>query len=228
MSIDAQFIVQRQDFLLDINLSLPVNGITILLGPSGCGKTTFLRAIAGLEHHKNGALKVDGVIWQNKEVFLPTHKRPLGYVFQEPSLFSHLNVRKNIEYGITRRGKDGNHSSLDTAIKLLDITHLLDRKPNDLSGGERQRVAIARALAVTPQLLLMDEPLSSLDIGRRQEVLPYITTLNKELKIPIIYVTHSHEEAAKIADHIILLDQGKVVGTGDVNEMLPQQVCAEK
>lgn len=220
MTIEARFHIDRGDFVLDIDLSIPSQGVTSLFGPSGSGKTTLLRAIAGLEHHRNGFLKVGDITWQEADLFVPPHRRSLGYVFQEASLFTHLTVRRNLEYGLKRVPNTERKISLDNAIELLGIGHLLERKPDTLSGGERQRVAIARALAVSPGLLLMDEPLASLDLASKQEILPYLESLHDGLEIPVIYVSHTPEETAQLADHLILLEAGSVTATGAINEML--------
>jgi molybdate transport system ATP-binding protein len=201
-------------------LSVPARGVTALFGPSGCGKTTLLRAIAGLERYRGGFLKVGDMNWQQGDCFVPPHRRPLGYVFQEASLFEHLSVRRNLEYGIKRLPRAGRKVSLQQAIELLGIEHLLERKPAHLSGGERQRVAIARALAVSPRLLLMDEPLAALDLNRKQEILPYIESLHKDLDIPVIYVSHSPDEVAHLADHLVLLEAGRVRASGAISNML--------
>jgi len=175
VTIQARFCIDQGDFCLDVDLSFPSSGVTSLYGPSGCGKTTLIRAIAGLERHAGGFLKVGDTTWQDKNVFLPPHRRPLGYVFQEASLFEHLSVKGNLQYGVKRIPENQRRVSLDSAIELLEIGPLLDRKPATLSGGERQRVAIARALAVSPELLLMDEPLAAVDINHKQEIIPYIS-----------------------------------------------------
>ena len=219
MSIEIRFRIDQGDFVLDIDLSLPAQGVSSLFGPSGCGKTTLLRAIAGLEHHPDGFLKVGDMLWQSAGHFVPPHQRPLGYVFQEASLFPHLNVRRNLEYGVRRVAEPDRRVSLQQAIELLEIGQLLERQPDTLSGGERQRVAIARALAVSPRLLLMDEPLAALDVSRKQEILPYIESLHRELDIPVIHVSHSPDEVARIADHLVLLEAGHVVASGDVHEI---------
>lgn len=220
MTIEARFRIDRGGFTLDVDLSVPARGVTGLFGPSGGGKTSLLRAIAGLERHQDGFLRVGDAIWQDAERFVPPHRRSLGYVFQETSLFTHLTVRGNLEYGLKRVPQAQRRVSLDIAIHLLGISHLLERRCDTLSGGERQRVAIARALAVSPGLLLMDEPLAALDLTSKQGLLPYLESLHDELKIPVIYVSHMLEEIARLADHLILLDAGRVVATGPVDEML--------
>ena len=220
MSIQARFHIDRGQFSLDVDLTVPGHGVTALFGPSGCGKTTLLRAIAGLEHHRDGVLKVGDMTWQSAERFVPSHRRALGYVFQEASLFAHLSVRRNLEYGVKRVPREQRKVALAQAIELLGIAPLLERDPAGLSGGERQRVAIARALAVSPRLLLMDEPLAGLDLNRKQEILPYIESLHSELDIPVIYVSHSPDEVARLADYLVLLQAGRVVGGGDIHEML--------
>ena len=219
MCIKARFSLYRSGFSLDVDVSIPEHGITAIFGSSGCGKTTLLRAIAGLERCDKGFLKVAGKIWQDENTFLPSHKRPIGYVFQEPSLFAHLSVQGNLEYGLKRLSSVERKVSLDKAIDLLGIRHLLKRKSQQLSGGEQQRVAIARALAVSPAMLLMDEPLAALDMQRKQEILPYLELLQQELDIPVLYVTHSRDEIARLADHLVLLDAGRVQAVGELSEL---------
>jgi len=209
--------LRRGSFSLDVDIKIPCRGVTAVLGASGCGKTTLLRAIAGLDQYPNGFLKVADMIWQEANHFIPPHQRPLGYIFQEASLFAHLNVRRNLEYGMKRVPKMERKVSLINAIELLGIGHLLERKPDTLSGGERQRVAIARALSVSPQLLLMDEPLAALDLNRKQEILPYLESLHRKLDIPVIYVSHSPDEVARLADHLVLLEAGRVIATGNIH-----------
>jgi molybdate transport system ATP-binding protein len=220
MTLRLQFTLTRADFALNINLQLPGRGVTALFGPSGCGKTTLLRCIAGLEH-ASGSLMVNEHLWQDATHFVPTHQRAIGYVFQEASLFPHLSVRGNLQYGMKRASSNGKVAS-DPIIDLLGIRALLDRKPEGLSGGERQRVAIARALAVDPKLLLMDEPLAALDLKRKQEILPYLDRLQATLEIPILYVTHSPDEVVRLAHHLVVMDAGSVVASGELADTLSQ------
>jgi molybdate transport system ATP-binding protein len=201
-------------------LTVPASGISAILGPSGCGKTTLLRAIAGLEESPGGYLRVGKDVWQDGERTIPVHERPLGFVFQEASLFPHLSVRGNLEYGFTRVAEAERRVDFDEAVELFGLASLLDRDPEGLSGGERQRVAVARAVLTSPRLLLMDEPLVALDRAARSEILPYFERLHRELEIPMLYVTHSQEEAARLADHLVLMEQGKVVASGPLAEML--------
>jgi molybdate transport system ATP-binding protein len=224
--IQACFKLDWPGFTLDVDLDLPARGVTALFGHSGSGKTTLLRCIAGLERAPQGHLTVNGETWQNDEQqgkqgghWLPTHQRQLGYVFQEASLFPHLTVMGNLRYGM-RRASNAQQGSLDQAIELLGIGHLLDRKPDRLSGGERSRIGIARALAVNPRLLLMDEPLAALDLKRKQEILPYLERLHRELDMPVIYVSHAPDEVARLADHIVVMDAGRAVAAGPLSETL--------
>jgi len=165
---------------------------------------------------------VDGAVWQDEAagVFLPTHRRPLGYVFQEASLFDHLDVRANLRYGLRRVRDPGAEATLAQAVELLGIGSLLGRGTQQLSGGERQRVAIARALAMSPRLLLLDEPLAALDASRRQDILPWLERLRDELSIPMLYITHSADELARLADHLVVLACGRVRAAGPVQEVL--------
>jgi molybdate transport system ATP-binding protein len=207
---------------MQVDLTLPGNGVTALFGHSGCGKTTVLRCLAGLERAPGGFLTINGEVWQDEsnDVFLATHQRPLGYVFQEASLFAHLSVRKNLDFGRKRVAPGLRKVSFDQAVQLLGIEALLDRMPARLSGGERQRIAIARALLTSPKLLLLDEPLAALDLQRKKEILPYIERLNDELDIPILYVSHSPDEVARLADYLVLLEKGAVVADGPLQETL--------
>lgn len=220
MSIEAQFAASFGEFRLDVRMAVRRRGVTALFGASGAGKTTVLRAMAGLARFPGSRFSVDGEVWQDESVFLPPHRRPIGYVFQESSLFDHLDVRGNVVYGQKRLDPAQRRVDLERAIELLDIGGLLDRKTDGLSGGERRRVAMARALAVSPRLLLMDEPLSGLDMQRRAEILPYLDALVRELDIPVIYVSHSPDEVARLADHLVLMDSGQVLADGPIGEML--------
>jgi molybdate transport system ATP-binding protein len=214
--------LQRAAFTLDADLELPPNGITAVLGPSGCGKTTLLRCVAGLEG-ADGLVQVLGQTWQDSAagLRLPTWRRPLGYVFQEASLFDHLDVAGNLAYAQRRSGTGAvGGLALDATLDLLGIGHLLARRPWQLSGGERQRVAIARALATQPRLLLLDEPLAALDAARRREILPWLERLRDGGGIPMLYVTHAVDEAARLADTLVVLDQGRVGACGPVAQTL--------
>ena len=218
----------RPDFTLDVDLALAEKSITVLFGPSGSGKTTLLRCVAGLERAPSARISVGTTVWQDdvRGLFVPTWQRQLGYVFQEASLFAHLDVRANLEYGLRRAGKVTHNLpqaiTLDAAIELLGLQTLLARRPEQLSGGERQRVAIARALCAQPQLLLLDEPLASLDQTRREEILPWLERLRTELHTPMLYVTHSADEVARLADTLVLLERGRVRQAGPVGAVLAQ------
>ncbi|RZI78465.1 MAG: molybdenum ABC transporter ATP-binding protein [Variovorax sp.] len=220
--IQASLRVAHPGFSLDVDLALPGRGVTALSGPSGCGKTTCLRAIAGLQCAAGNRVQINGAIWQDGEVFVPTHRRAIGYVFQETRLFAHLDVRRNLEFGMRRVPAASRRVSLEQAIELLGIGALMGRRTQTLSGGERQRVGMARALATSPDLLLMDEPLASLDAERKREVLPYLERLHGELAIPVLYVTHAPDEIARLADHLVLLDAGRVVAAGPAATLMTQ------
>jgi len=219
-AVIAEFRLDYGAFKLDVRLNLPGSGISVLFGHSGSGKTTLLRCMAGLQRPPLGFLEINGSVWQDsgRRLFLPPYQRPLGYVFQEANLFPHLCVLGNLRFGMKRA--QGGQAALDQAIALLGIGHLLTRKPERLSGGERQRVAIARALVVNPNVLLMDEPLAALDWQRKQEILPFLERLHGSLSIPIVYVTHSADEVTRLADHLVVMDQGKAVASGTLQETL--------
>ncbi len=219
--IHARFDLQLADFALKVNLQLPGRGITAVFGPSGSGKTTLLRCMAGLEMASNGLLRVGGEAWQEGSTFVPTYQRRFGYVFQEASLFPHLSVRDNLEYGLRRIAPEARKLKLEQVVGWLGLQSLLNRKDTmNLSGGEQQRVAIGRALLTSPSLLLMDEPLSALDITSKHEILPYLERLHSELEIPVIYVSHALDEVARLADYIVLLDKGSVIASGALSETL--------
>jgi molybdate transport system ATP-binding protein len=206
-------------FGLDIDINIPGQGVTAIFGESGSGKTSLLRCIAGLEKTTSGYLNVNGELWQNASVFVPTHKRSLGYVFQEASLFEHLTVMGNLLYAIKRNNQAANPQLLDQVICVMGIQGILEQFPQQLSGGEKQRVAIARALLSEPKLLLMDEPLVSLDTARKLEILPYIERLRSSFNIPILYVSHAVDEIVRLADHAVILRQGKVIAQGGITEL---------
>jgi molybdate transport system ATP-binding protein len=220
MSIEARFRIRRGAFTLDVRFRVPARGVTALFGPSGCGKTTLLRAVAGLERGEGGYFRLGDDVWEDGGRFVEPHRRPLGYVFQEASLFPHLTVRRNLEYGFKRTPPGERRVSFAEAVALLGLEPLLERRPAHLSGGERQRAAIARALLTSPRLLLMDEPLAALDLRSKTEILPFLERLHEELEIPVFYVSHSPDEVARLADHLVLIDSGRVLGAGPIGEML--------
>ena len=214
--IEARFRIDLGTFVLDADLQLPERGIIALFGPSGSGKTTLLRCFAGLQRGAAGYLRVNGECWQDdqRQRFLPPHRRALGYVFQQANLFPHLSVQANLEFGMRRVPSHERRVAWEQALELLGIGHLLARMPGKLSGGEQQRVGIARALLTSPRLLLLDEPLASLDLARKQEILPYLARLRDELAIPMLYVSHDVDEVARLADHIVVLNDGKILADG--------------
>jgi molybdate transport system ATP-binding protein len=215
------FRLDRGQFSLDVAFQTPATGITALFGRSGCGKTTLLRCVAGLERAA-GHCRLNGDVWQDdtKGLFIKTYRRPIGYVFQEASLFTHLSVRRNLDYGLKRVSDGKRRIGFDDVVELLGIRQHLARDPAGLSGGERQRVSIARALLTSPRLLLMDEPLSALDHTSKQDILPYLERLHDTLQIPVLYVSHSPDEVARLADRIVLLGDGRVQAIGNASEIL--------
>ncbi len=218
--IEVQLRSRLGDFELDVNFTAPATGVTALFGRSGSGKTSVLRAVAGLVRTPQGVVRVNDEVWQDGKRFLPTHRRPLGYVFQEASLFPHLSVRRNLEYGLRRVPEKQRQIPFHNVVELLGISSLLTRATLSLSGGERQRVAIARALLTSPRLLLMDEPLSALDHGAKQAILPYLESLHDEFGIPSLYVSHDPNEVARLADHMVVLEQGHVIAEGEAAPLL--------
>lgn len=213
--INAAFRGRLGRFALDAGLSVPGTGVTAIFGPSGCGKTTVARCIAGLQRLSDGFCAIDGEVWQDGETFRPAHRRPVGYVFQEPSLFPHLSVRRNLLYGAPKTPDAP--IDFDEVVELLGITALLDRSPHRLSGGERQRVAIGRALLSQPKLLLMDEPLAALDRATKDEILPFLERLHDRLSLPVLYISHDMAEIERFADHLVLMERGRVVATGPLH-----------
>lgn len=214
--------LNREGFRLDVDLALPAQGVTALYGPSGSGKTTCLRVIAGLEPSAIGRVSLNAETWQDSQqkLFRPVHQRAVGYVFQEASLFEHLSVEGNLKFGYRRTPKADQRHGWDHGLDLLGIAHLLPRKPFELSGGERQRVAMARALAASPRVLLMDEPLAALDAQRKADILPWLEQLHERLDIPVVYVTHSLDEVTRLADHLVVLEQGRVLASGPAMDLL--------
>ena len=223
-----QLFLPRREFVLDVQLELPARGITVLFGASGSGKTTVLRCVAGLEQPTRARLCMQGRVWQDtaQGITVPAWRRPVGYVFQEASLLPHLDVRGNLAYAQKRAARASGSGpallAMHTAMDLLGLAPLLARSVAELSGGERQRVAIARALATQPELLLLDEPLAALDPARRQEVLPWLERLRDELQLPMLYVTHSLDEVARLADTLVVLRQGRVQAQGPAADVLAQ------
>lgn len=205
-TIQLNYKLQRESFVLDVDIEVPMQGITAIFGPSGAGKTTLLRCIAGLEKSAG-------------DTSLSVQERNIGYVFQEPRLFDHLSVRANIEYGQKRRSHNGG-PDFDHVIELLGLQELLSRSPSELSGGEAQRVAIARALMCSPRFVLMDEPLASLDQARRDEILPFLDRLHVDSQVPIIYVSHNIDEVCRLCDHLVVIDAGRVVAAGELQDVL--------
>lgn len=217
--VHARFHLDRGRFSLQVDVQLPGHGFTVLSGRSGCGKTTLLRCLAGLEKAQ-GFLRWGDQVWQDERHFVPTHRRPLAYVFQEPRLFPHLDVKGNLAFGFSRVPASERRIRMDDAIQWLGISPLLNQRTESLSGGQRQRVAIARALLTSPRILLMDEPLASLDIDSKLDILPYLETLRAQLAIPVIYVTHAPDELARLAEHLVLMADGRVQAQGPLNELL--------
>jgi molybdate transport system ATP-binding protein len=217
--IRIRLALQRGTFLLDLDLEMPGRGVTVLFGPSGSGKTTLLRCIAGLERVPAGQVRIGDDVWQDEQTWVPTYKRRLGYGFQGAALFPHLSVRQNLVYGQRRSGAQALRD-IDPVVDLLGIGPLLERKPQGLSGGEQQRVSIARALAAGPRLLMLDEPLTGLDHARKQEFMPWLDRLHEELAIPVLYVTHATDELLRLADHVVLMDAGKVRAAGPLDAAL--------
>ena len=206
-------------FTLDIDLHLPGRGLTAFFGHSGSGKTTALRCIAGL-HKADGSIRIGEQVWQDANHFVPVHQRALAYVFQEASLFAHMTAQQNIEYGYRRIPAAERKIEIGQAVEWLGIGQMLSRTPDKLSGGERQRVAIARALLTSPRILLMDEPLSALDHASKREIMPYLEELHDALEIPVLYVTHSPDEVAHLADQLVLMEDGHVLANGPLAETM--------
>jgi molybdate transport system ATP-binding protein len=220
--------MKRPDFDIEADFVIPEKGVLGIFGHSGSGKTTLLRCLAGLEKNTRGRIEINGEVWLNEKTSLSIQQRNIGYVFQEGRLFPHLTVSRNLHYGESRKAAGSTTPSdeglvgLDRQhlLELLNIGHLLERYPSQLSGGEQQRVAIARALLKKPQMLLLDEPLVSLDESRKQEILPYLESLHEVLNIPILYVSHDMNEMLRLCDHMLVIENGKVASQGDIHEVL--------
>ncbi len=215
--IAVELKLKRPRFSIDVAFNAGAS-ITALFGPSGSGKSTVLNLISGLERPDSGRIEINGQVLFNhaQKIDVPAHKRRIAYVFQDALLFPHLSVRQNLLYGFA-----GGSIGLKQVVNLLDIGHLLHGRPATLSGGERQRVAIGRAILSAPGLLLMDEPLASLDLAHKREILPYIERLNQSLAIPVIYVSHAIDEVARLAGHVVVLKDGRVVDRGSPQAVLP-------
>lgn len=214
---------RRDGFALDVAIEVSSPGVVALFGRSGCGKTTLANIIAGLLRADEAHVEIDGVVLEGAGQYVPAERRRIGYVFQDARLFPHLDVMSNLRYGETRANRFSRSPAasitLEKIAPMLALGPLLPRRVQQLSGGERQRVALGRALLSQPRLLLLDEPLASLDAARREEVLPYLEKLRDELSIPIIYVSHQFEEVLRLATHVVLMDQGKVLAQGALDDV---------
>ena len=208
-----------ESFMLNLDITIPNKGIIGILGHSGSGKTTLLRCIAGLENITDGEICVMGESWFNENTSKPVHLRSLGYVFQEASLFPHLNGFQNLMYAANRSATKNDKPFFDKVIDVLGIKEVISHMPAQMSGGQRQRVAIARALLTKPKILLMDEPLASLDNARKNEVMTYLETVRRDFDIPIVYVSHSLNEISRLADYLLILEKGQLVAAGDLLEV---------
>jgi molybdate transport system ATP-binding protein len=217
--LEAKFKVDYPEFSLDVELNLPARGVTVVFGPSGSGKTTLLRCLSGLEKAPSGYMKIAGQVWQDENFFIPIQERKIGLVFQGSRLFPHLSVQDNLLYGYQRTQPAERNLQLDEVAPVLNLETLLKRRPEKLSGGEQQRVAIGRALLTSPKLLLMDEPLASLDMQIKAEIIPFIQRIESEFKTPIVYVTHSMNELLQLVDTMVILKSGKVENIGSVEEV---------
>ncbi|RWR02174.1 molybdate transporter ATP-binding protein [[Pantoea] beijingensis] len=215
--LELDFSQQLGDHLLSVNAKLPASGITAIFGVSGAGKTSLINAIGGLTRPQQGSIRLNNRVLSDtqKRIFLPPEKRRIGYVFQDARLFPHYRVRGNLQYGMAKHMKP----QFDDLVALLGIEPLLNRLPWSLSGGEKQRVAIGRALLTAPEILLLDEPLASLDIPRKRELLPYLQKLAQQIEVPMLYVSHSLDEILHLADHVLVLDKGNVKAFGPLEKV---------
>jgi molybdate transport system ATP-binding protein len=211
---------RRGSFLLDANFELPTPGVVALFGRSGCGKSTLVNVIAGLLDADSGTVALDDhvLLDTGRRIDVAPERRRIGYVFQDARLFPHLSVAGNLRYG-EKRARAQRYATLDAVVGMLDLGALMDRRTHQLSGGERQRVAIGRALLSQPSLLLLDEPLASLDAARRDEVLPYLESLRDQMAVPMVYVSHNFDEVLRLATYVVLMEAGKTIAQGAVGEM---------
>lgn len=220
MTLAIKARLKRSGFRLDVDIELPLSGVTSLFGRSGCGKTTLLRIIAGLEKVDDAEVRFGDQIWQQDQHFVPLHQRRIGIVFQEHSLLPHLSVRGNLLYGYKRTPEPLRRLHLDEVTDMLDIADLLDRPTDRLSGGQRQRVSVGRALLTSPQLLLLDEPLSALDTQSKREIMPFLSRLVAESGVPIVMVTHSPDEVERLADHVVFMEDGHITSLEPLQKTL--------
>jgi molybdate transport system ATP-binding protein len=219
MGLSCKIILAKHNLSLDLAFKTESRGITAIYGPSGTGKTTILKIIAGIERGgKGSSISLDNTVWQNDATFTPTHQRKLAYVFQQPRLFPHLTARGNLEFAYSRR-RNSRGISISDAISQFGLSDFIDQFPDQLSGGQAQRVAIARALVSAPDMLLMDEPLAALDDKSRHELLTLLEGLHRQLSVPVIYVSHQLEEVARLADHAVLIEQGKTLAQGKLVDL---------
>ncbi|RZK08322.1 MAG: molybdenum ABC transporter ATP-binding protein ModC [Pantoea sp.] len=215
--LSLNFMQQQGDYVLEVDLQIPAKGITAIFGVSGAGKTSLINAISGLTQPQRGRIQLhDRLLFDaEQKIALPPEKRRIGYVFQDARLFPHYRVRGNLQYGMAPKMK----AQFDSLVSLLGLEALLPRFPLSLSGGEKQRVAIGRALLTAPDMLLLDEPLASLDLPRKRELMPYLQKLAKQVDIPMLYVSHSLKEILQLADNVLVLDAGKVKAFGPLERV---------
>jgi molybdate transport system ATP-binding protein len=222
MKLEARFNLTKGDFTLTSQLSTAISGVTGLFGPSGSGKTTFLRCLAGLERADTGYVHFGDDIWQDdsRGIFLAPHQRPVGVVFQENRLFKHLTVKENLLFGRKRSKTKKASISWDGVVQILELSPLLSRHPQGLSGGEQQRVAIGRAILTNPELLIMDEPLASMDQAGSRRILGYIRSLQNQLQLPILHVSHDMGEILQLADYLAVMERGEIIATGPISDII--------
>jgi molybdate transport system ATP-binding protein len=220
MTLAIKARLQRGDFELDVDIDLPLGGVTSLFGRSGCGKTTLLRIMAGLDKVRDAEVRFGSQIWQQNRCFVPLHKRRIGLVFQEHSLLPHLSVRGNLLYGYKRTPESLRRLHLGEVTEMLGIGELLDRPIDRLSGGQRQRVSVGRALLTSPQLLLLDEPLSALDSQTKREIMPFLSRLAAESAVPIVLVTHAPDEVERLADRVVFMRDGRITSLEPLQKAL--------